>query len=313
MQSIGTLRSAGVARARAGDPGIMALLAAMGLWGASYVAGKYALTGAGPFTVLALRLGLATAILGPLASRRGFRWRMLGQKRYVLFGLTGMFLHLGFEVVGLDLTSATSAALVIASAPAVTAAFSIAVLGERLSPANWAGIALSIAGVVLVTGGQAPGGYPLGWLGNLLIFFGVVTWGVFTVQGKRMASDEYPAIVSTTAATGAATLMFIPFSIGEIALQGPPTFDAMSILAIVYLGVFASAIAYVLWNFALEHVDASVAGPFINLVPVIGVILGLSIGETMTVMQVAGGATVALGIYLSHKASARHLRAAPGD
>ena len=305
MQSIGTIRNGWSARVGAWDLGIVALLAAMGLWGASYVAGKYALTGAGPFTVLALRLALATAILGPLARRQGFRWRMVLQKRFLLFGLTGMFLHLGFEVVGLNFTSATSAALVIASAPAVTAAFSITLLGERLSAAIWAGIGLSIVGVVLVTGGQVSNGYPYGWLGNLLIFLGVVTWGVFTVQGKRMSSDGEPAMVSTTAATAAGTLMFVPFSVGELVLQGAPTFDMASILSIVYLGVFASAVAYVLWNVALERVDASVAGNFINLVPVIGVILGLSIGETITPLQGVGGATVALGIYLSHKGSTR--------
>ena len=304
MQSVGTIRSGWLARVAALDPGVLALLAAMGLWGASYVAGKYALTGAGPFTVLALRLALATVILGPLARRQGFRWGMVVQKRYLLFGLTGMFLHLGFEVVGLNFTSATSAALVIATAPAVTAAFSITMLGERLTPAIWGGIALSIVGVILVTGGQGPDGYPYGWLGNLLIFLGVVTWGVFTVQGKRMSTDRHPAIVSTTAATAAGTLMFIPFAVGELVVQGAPTFDAASIWSIIYLGVFASAVAYVLWNVALERVDASIAGNFINLVPVIGVILGLSIGETMTPLQGVGGATVALGIYMSHRGSA---------
>lgn len=279
---------------------IPALLGAMALWGGTYVITRWALAGFGPFTVLLSRLAIGGAVLTPFARRRGFTARMIADPRLILFGVTGMVLHLGFEIVGLKYTSASSAALVIASAPAVTAAFSIAFLGERLTVLRWLGIAASIAGVVLVTQGETDPTYPLAWIGNLLVFGGVIMWGVFTIQGKKM-SLHLPPLVTTTAATIAAAILTIPMAAGEIALTGAPNITVSSALSLLYLGIFASAAAYGLWNSALRHVDASVAGPFINLVPVLGVIFALLIGERLTVLQVIGGLVVALGIAVSHK------------
>ena len=274
------------------------------MWGATYVVTKFALAGIGPFTVLFLRLAIGAAVLYPWARKSGFRFGMVAERRFILFGLTGMALHLGFEIVGLKFTSAASAALVIASAPAVTVIFSIIFLKERLTPLRWAGIALSIVGVVLVTGAHPPRGYPLAWLGNLLVGAGVITWGVFTIQGKRIATGD-SALVSTAAGPAAAALMLVPIMVIEVAIDGMPRVDATGVASILYLGVGASAVAYGLWNLALKHVDASVAGPFINLVPVLGVALALLVGETMTTLQFAGGVTVAAGVWLSHRGAVR--------
>lgn len=284
------------------DPAVPALLAAMTIWGATYVITKVALPHLGPFTILLLRLVLGTAALMPFAWSRGYRPRLSVKKEFVLFGLTGMVLHLGFEILGLRFTSASSAVLIIASAPVVTVGFAIAFLKERVERPQMIGIGLSIIGVVIVTGAHAPDGYPLSWLGNLLVFAGVVTWGVFTVQGKRMSSD-HSWLVSTTAATGAAVLLSVPLAAGEIVVEGMPHFTASGIASVVYLGLFAQAIAYGLWNLALQHVDGSVAGPYVNLVPVIGVVLALAVGETLTPVQILGGVTVALGVWLNHRTS----------
>jgi drug/metabolite transporter (DMT)-like permease len=307
-----TQRTSTEARARRNpDVAVLALLVAMVIWGATYVVTKVALPDVGPFTILAVRLVLGAAALLPFAWRRGFRPRLALQRRFLLFGLTGMVLHLGFEILGLRFTSASSAVLIIATAPVVTLAFSIAFLKERVSRRQLLGIALSIAGVVLITGARPPDGYPLSWLGNLLVFGGVVAWGVFTVQGKRMATTG-SWLVSTTAATTAAILLSLPLAATEIALEGAPTVTTGGVLSLLYLGVLAQAVAYALWNLALEHVDASVAGPYVNLVPVIGVVLALGTGETMSIVQWAGGATVAAGVWLNHRRTDARQAAVPG-
>lgn len=282
-----------------------ALLAAMTIWGASYVATKIALPHVGPFTILLIRLLIGTALLAPFAWKQGFRPNLAFKKRFILFGLTGMTLHLGFEILGLRFTSASGGVLIIASAPAVTAAFAVAFLKERLTMRQGIGIALSIGGVLVITGARPPEGYPLAWLGSLLIFAGVATWAIYTVQGRRLANDNTPWLVSTTAATGAAIYLTLPLVIGEIAIEGPPQFGWQALVAVLYLGVFAQAVAYGLWNLALRDVGGTVAGAYVNLVPVIGVALGLAIGETMTTTQLAGGATVGLGVWLSHSSRTR--------
>lgn len=279
------------------NPGPAALLLAMLIWGGTLVVTKSLLEGMGPATVLSIRFLIAFLCLAPFAYRRGFRMRDLVRREFVLFGLTGIVVHNGLETWGLRYTSPGSAALIIGGIPAVTVALSRVFLKETLPRARAIGVALSVAGVALVTG--APSGAGAAELaGNLLVFGGVVAWSVYTIQGKKM-SVRVPAIVGTTAGTGAALLFLIPAAVVESWGEGLPAMGMADLTGLLYLGLGASAAAYALWNFALEHVDASVAAPYVNLVPIIGLALAVLIGESLTAMDFAGGAAVAAGVWLS--------------
>jgi drug/metabolite transporter (DMT)-like permease len=289
------------------DPGILALLAAVAIWGITMVITRSALESTGPFTILAARFIIGFALLVPFARRRGFKLGMVFRPVFVAFGAIGIVAHNGLETIGLQFTSAGSGALVIAAVPAVTAAMSIVMLKETVSKLQALGIAISIGGVVLVSGsnsGVAGSSEPFG---NLLVFLGVVAWGVYTVQGKRLVTD-IPSLVITTAGMGAAVGMLLPLSVVEIAATGAPTFEPAAALGILYLGVMASGVAYALWNYALNHVDAAAAGPFANLVPVIGLIAAIMAGESTSPMQLLGGGVVALGLALSESARIRRTR-----
>jgi drug/metabolite transporter (DMT)-like permease len=112
-------------------------------------------------------------------------------------------------------------------------------------------------------------------------------------------ADGYRPLVSTAAGAGSALLFLVPLSMGEMAVTGLPDPTIGSVAGILYLGLLASAAAYLLWNHALTQVDAAFAAPFVNLVPIIGIALALILGETITPMQLAGGGIVGLGVWLS--------------
>lgn len=292
-----------VTRKRLFDPAIAALVAAMAIWGLTMVITRSALQDVGAFTILALRFGSGALVLAPFAWRKGYRFRMSLKPIFLVFGFTGIVAHNGLETVGLNFTTAGSGALVLAAAPAVTAAMSIALLKETVTRLQALGIAISIAGVLLVTSAPVGGG-EAALLGNLLIFGGVIAWGVYTIQGKRLVLD-LPPIVATTAGMVSAVLFLVPLAIGEIAITGAPRFSTSSVVGIAYLGVLASAIAYALWNQALDHVPASVAAPYVNLVPVIGLLAAIAVGEATAPMQIAGGVVVGIGIWTSEAARMR--------
>jgi drug/metabolite transporter (DMT)-like permease len=288
--------------------GIPALIAAMGIWGATYVVTKGALADVGPFTILVLRFGSAWLVLWAVTARSGYSPAMSLRPGFLMFGLTGIVLHNGLETLGLVFTSAGSAALVIASVPAITVAMSFFFLKERIGRMQAFGIALSVAGVVVISV-QSPGGNTgQAILGNVLVLAGVVAWGFYTVQGKRITAG-YSGIVATAAGTGGALVFLLPLSLGELVIQGPPELTAGALASIAYLGLLASAVAYGLWNYALEQVDASVAAPFVNLVPVIGLALAIAVGESTTPLQLAGGATVGAGVWLSTRGATVRSRA----
>jgi drug/metabolite transporter (DMT)-like permease len=279
------------------NPGPTALLLAMLIWGGTLVVTKSLLDGLGPATLLSVRFGVAFLCLVPFAYRSGFRLRDVVRREFVLFGVTGIVLHNGLETWGVRYTSAGSAALVIGAIPAVTVVLSRVFLRESLPRYRAAGVVLSMLGVALVS--RPPSGEgALEALGNLLVFGGVVAWGVYTIQGKKM-SLRVPAIVGTTAGTGAALLFLVPAAVIESWGTGMPPLGVADVTGLLYLGLGASAAAYALWNFALEHVDASVAAPYVNLVPIIGLALAVMLGEALTPMDLAGGLTVAAGVWLS--------------
>jgi drug/metabolite transporter (DMT)-like permease len=219
----------------------------------------------------------------------------------IAFGVTGIVLHNGLETWGLNFTSAGSGALVIAAVPAVTVVLSVVFLKEIVTRLQMLGIALSIAGVIIVTNAGVTGPGTSEPIGNLLVFGGVIAWAIYTIQGKKMVPN-LPAIVMTTAGIGAALLFLIPITAVEIAATGTPRFTMSSAFGLLYLGVLGSALAYALWNAALNHVDASVAAPYVNLVPVIGLLAALLAGEPTNAMQLVGGVVVGLGLSLSQAA-----------
>jgi drug/metabolite transporter (DMT)-like permease len=293
------------ARTRAGTEersGIVALFVAVAIWGSTFIVTDSVLASFGPFTILLIRFAVAFALLAPFARRRGFRASQIFQRRFVIFGFTGLVLHLGLENLGLVYTTPGNASLIIASIPGITALLSVLMLREHVTHVQWAGIGLSIAGVGLIAGVAEGGGGSAVLLGNLLVLGGSIAWGVFTIQGKKM-SEGVPAIVSTAAASGIAVLFLIPITAGEIWLQGAPEFRIGAVLGALFLGIFASGVAYGLWNYALGRVDASMAGASVNLAPVIGVVLAMTLGERIGLIQWLGGAVVAIGVWLTQRKS----------
>ncbi|NLG48526.1 MAG: DMT family transporter [Chloroflexi bacterium] len=279
--------------------GILALLVTVLIWSSTMVVTKSALREMGPLMLTVLRFVIAFAMLGPLAHRQGFRLRMLRQPIFLRFGLTGVALYYTLQNVGLAYTSATSGTLILAIIPAATALFAMWLLGERLQARQIAGIAIAVAGtafVALMTGSNQDAPNPL--LGNLLIAGSVVAWVIYTIQGKRL-NAAYPAIVTTTASIGTGLLMMLPFGIAEVWQSGLPHLSRDGGLAIFYLGVIATALPMFLWNYALQHLDASVASLYLNLVPIVGVLLAVAYGETVSVWQLLGGLLTLGGVVAS--------------
>src|SRR5256714_2566264 len=281
--------------------GRIALILTAIIWGSALVVTKSLLQEIGPFTAAVLRFFIAWVILAPFAFRQGYRLSMAVRPTFLLFGLTGIALYIAMTNVGLVYTAASSAALVQAAIPGVTTLFSVLLLKEHVSRRQVLGIGLSIAGLLLVTGlnMHQTGSAPL--VGNLFIFGGVLAWAVYTVQGKKLVST-FPWLVITTASISAGMLFLLPFAIGELWLQGLPHLRADGLVELLYLGAASSALGYALWNYGLRFLDASEAAPYINLIPVVGLLLSvILLHEPLSLIQAAGGALTLFGVWLSNR------------
>lgn len=277
--------------------GILALIGSAIIWGSTFVITKFLMNSIGPFMVVGFRLIISLICITPFALKRGFQWKMLIQKDYLFFGLTGVAMYFGLANTGLDHTSAANAALIQAANPAVVALLSVLFLKETINPQRGLGIALSIIGVLLVSGIPAASGESY-LFGNLLMIGSVIAWAVYTIQSRKIPADV-DALVSTTASFYTGLFWLLPFILWEYTKVGIPVITPASWLSLLYLGTIASALAYFLWNFALNSVEASLAAPFINLIPIIGLVLSVLVGETVTFIQILGGLIAILGVLIT--------------
>jgi drug/metabolite transporter (DMT)-like permease len=286
---------------------ITLLLIAVVIWGGSYIVTKSGLSELPPMVFALLRYCVASVVLVPLALARGGMSKLprpVPWGTVVLMSLTGVAVYYFLFNLSLTYTTASQVALIQSSTPAITAIMAALWLGERVGRVRIIGIALAVAGVALVvarTQADASARNPL--VGSGLAFASVLVWSAYTILAKRIANAD--AIAVTTIVTVLGTLLLIPAALVENAGTSLPSISGEGWLKIAYVGALSSAVSYLLYNRALRDVDATLAGTFINLGPVIGVISGVVLlGERITPLGIVGGALALIGVWISTARSA---------
>lgn len=279
----------------------LSLVAVTAIWGSTFIVTKSAVEQVPPVLLAWLRFALAAAVLVPLACLRGARSllpRPLPLGALLAMSVTGWLLYYLAFNYALVFASAAQGAIVQALIPAAVAAAAALALRERITPRRAAGIALSVAGVMLVvaTGAQDGGARP--WLGALLMAATVLSWAVYTVLAKRLAQADPIAV--TAGASSLAALLAAPLVPLELAQHEVPVLTAGGWLAVVYLGVIASGVAFFLYGRALRDLDASLVAVYMNLVPIVGFASAvLVLGEPLGALQALGVALALTGVWLA--------------
>jgi drug/metabolite transporter (DMT)-like permease len=281
---------------------IVLLLIAILIWGAAYVVTKSGVSQIPPMLFALLRYCVASLLLVPLALARGGLAKLpqpVPWKTLVLMALSGVGIYYVLFNLALAYTTASQTALIQSSFPAIVAIMAVVMLHERVGRRRTFGIALAIVGVVLVVARTEPGGDardPL--IGSALAFASVLAWGSYTILAKRMADADAIAVTAIISLIG--TVMLVVPALIEHANIPIPPIPASAWAKIIFLGAFASAVSYLLYNRALRDLDASLAGTFINLSPVIGVLCGVVfLGESVAGLAILGGALVLAGVLIS--------------
>lgn len=272
----------------------------MTIWGSTFVVTKSVVDELPTATLAFLRFAIATLILLPVVLVRGGWPRGLPWLRLAFMALTGGALFTIAFNLGLFHGSAGQGAVLYALIPAATAGAAAVALRERLTRGRIAGIALSLAGVVIVVATARGGGVsaPAPWLGAAWMLGSVVAWTVYTIAAKPLAAADQIAVIAVV--SGLTTAMLLPFAGWEVARDGWPRPSREGWLAILYLGAFGSAACYLLFNLGLRHLEASTVGVLVNIDPIVGVLTAwLVLGEAMTVPQMVGAAVVVSGMWLA--------------
>ncbi len=270
----------------------------------TYIAAKRALDELPPWEVALFRFTFAGLVFGALLVVR--RVRIPGRDLLGLaaLGFVAVPLTQGFFLAGLSLSTPEHAALLYALTPIFVFLIARLRLGERATALKMIGIAVALAGVVVVLfarGSVTLPGSSRHVLGDLLILFAVVAWAIFAVGGKIYA-ERYGSVVSTAAAIVAGTLLYLPFGVAFSDLHRFARLTPMGWASLAYLVVLTSVAAYLLYYWSLARAEASRVAIWSNLQPVLTALLAwAAYGERLSAPFVAGGAMVLAGVVLTER------------
>jgi O-acetylserine/cysteine efflux transporter len=201
---------------------LMALMLAALLWGGAVTGTKYALSGFGPVTLLAVELTAAAAVLWAVTLVRGYR----PPRRWwvpVLLGLLEPAVAYLAETAGLSMTSAVSGAVVAGLESALVVTLAGLLLRERVTPAAAGAVAVAVAGLLVLAragGGDGIGG-PTSVTGDLLMAAGVLSAALYTIAARRF-SDGSDVLSLTTWQFTVAAAVALPAAVTRLASGAGP-------------------------------------------------------------------------------------------
>ncbi len=274
------------------------------IFGFSFLFTKNALDNLGAFELLGLRFFLAAFFMLLLRRLRliaiQLTWQKLGS--LLLVALLQPILYFTLETLGVQLTSASEAGVIIGLIPVVVAVLAALLLKERVSFRQWISIAATVAGVILLSLPQLQGGFG-GLLGIGALLGAVVAAALYNIASRRASSKATPVEV-TYVMMWVGAVVFNGVVLVRTALRGEPLryLGALAspelVLALAYLGLLSSVGAFFLMNYALAQLSPSRVAVFVNLTPVISILAGwLLRGEVLIPLQLAGAGLILAGVW----------------
>jgi drug/metabolite transporter (DMT)-like permease len=262
-------------------------------------------TGSPPLGIAFFRLLFTTLLLLPFVALQGkirSELRTLPRRDLLIMVVIGCVLaaHFALWITSLSYTSVASSVILVTAHPIIVAPLSYVLLRERLSAVNAAGIAISLAGVILLVAGNNQAGFALDSLeGNILAWLGGVAAGLYILGGRFMRRTTSVLSYALVVYAVAAAVLFVLATTLEVPLGSMPMQD----LGIILLMALVSGIlGHTLYNWALGHIRASVASVALLGEPVGSSVLAFVlpwIAQAPPTFTIYGGAVIFLGIYLT--------------
>jgi len=268
------------------------------LWGYAWVWMKVGLDYFGPFTFAALRFGLgALVLLGILIWRKdiwipGKEWPVI-----VMLGLCQTTLEYILLMYGMLFVTAGKASILIYSMPVWNMVLAYFFLGEVITSKKVASLCLGVLGLAMVMGWDFFCHQSIRVLfGESLIVLAAVSWAAANIlMKKRFQNSDKVQVSAWQMAVGALGLVLVALLFER---EIPVIFAPKAVVAIVFCGVFSSAICYTLWYFVLEKVDTTVASVSLLFIPVVAQFFGwLQLGEVTNLGTAVGTILICASIY----------------
>jgi len=275
------------------------------IWAANYPLAKYGIEGMDIFIFNGVRYVVAALVLVQVSAVRS-RWTPVARsdwKKLLWAGTVANIIYQVAFIIGLSMTTAGNSAILLATSPLWTVFLSSRAHKERVAHEVWTGMAISLGGIVMIIfgGGGTFDVSRSAMIGDLICLGAAFLWGSSTVLQKPLLVRYSPRQVS-----------LVMVSVGAVGLSVIAAPAAVSVswkdvhwtyyAAAVASGALSNGIANVFWSYGVQRLGPTRTGNFGNLIPAIA--LGVSyvtLGETLTVLQIAGAAITLGGIWYARR------------
>ncbi|GLB60694.1 DMT family transporter [Cytobacillus sp. NCCP-133] len=291
--------------------GYLLLILANMIWGGNFVIGRIGVEYFPPVLFSLLRWVLVFLLLTPfMVKPLKQEWKRLRKHKPVLLllAVSGVAGYNTIIYFALQYTTSINASVVNSTTPLFIAIFAVFILKEKLSWQRTAGILLSVLGITFIITRGSLDAF-LSWSvnpGDLIVLMAVVMWALYSVIGKKY-SGMLPGLSTLYITSFIGILLLAPLSLIEYKITGvEPAFSIASAGILLYVGILASIVAFLSWNYGVSIIGASKAGVFLNLLPLFAVIFAvLFTAESLHLYQAIGGGIVIFGVMLSSVPSFR--------
>lgn len=259
------------------------------LFSGSFVAAKYTTFDLSPINITFLRYVIAMIFLTlyiPFIDKSKLKIKRKDLLKVILTGVFGIIGYHLFFFSSLKYTAVTNTGVINAFSPVVTGLLASLFLKERLTKINYLGILLSLIGVlILITKGKLIFIFILNFnIGDILMLMAVLSWAIYSLIIKKL-SKKYSSFTITyySAISGVTILLFLSIFQGGVAEIA--NISSRSIYSILYMGIFASGIGYLMYNKGIKSLGPTKTSSLVySIVPVFVAILSyLFFKEKLTI------------------------------
>src|SRR3979490_432353 len=277
-------------------------------WAGNAIVGRLAAGHIPPVTLSFLRWTLAFLIILPFAWKHLVRdWGAIRARlgTMIVLSITGIGAFNTLQYWALEHTQALNTLLLQSAAPLFVAVWSLILFGVRLTLAQAGGIALSLAGVlVILLHGDLTALTGIEFnRGDMIFMLALAIFGLYSVLSLKRPQIHGLSFVGFTFGCGAACL--VPLLIWELFSRPVMQLNTANLLSMAYVAVFPSTLAYLCFNRGVQLIGANRAAPFFHVIPVFGSAMAIFfLGEQPHWFHLFGYSLVLPGVYVASRRQA---------
>ncbi|MBN1301854.1 MAG: DMT family transporter [Melioribacteraceae bacterium] len=272
-------------------------------WGASFIATKSLLDTLSPLAIIYMRLlfGIFTVLVVAIKRKRSFSLRIPDVKGIILLAAISTT-HLWIQVTGMQFTTASNTGWIIGIIPVIMAILAYLFFREKMTSIQVSGAFISFAGLImLISKGDLGSIDFVSNKGDLLVLGSAFTWSFYSLAGKKVTLN-YPPTMTILYLFITMLIIISPFTITNTNIDAVSAISSIDWLALVFLGVFCSGIAYVLWAQAMNELPAGKVGAFLYIEPFVTVFTAwLLLNEEITFLMMISGLIIIAGVILVNR------------